>query len=227
MEIKIAPSLLSADFAELTNAVRSVEAGGGRYLHFDVMDGHFVPNITFGSMVVRALRPITDLNFVVHLMIYHPEQFVEEFAQAGANSITVHAEACPHLHRVIQQIRAAGAKPGVALNPATPLSAIDYVIEDIDLMLVMTVNPGFGGQEFIESMLPKIRDARAMADATGREIDIAVDGGIEAQTCKRVVEAGANLLVAGSSVFSNKQMSIPEAVRALEDCAAICLKNMK
>jgi ribulose-phosphate 3-epimerase len=217
LEIKVAPSLLSADFSDLTQAVRKVEAGGARYLHFDVMDGHFVPNITFGSMVVQALRPITDLDFVVHLMIYHPEQFIEDFAKAGANSITVHAEACTHLHRVIQQIKASGARAGVALNPATSLSAVEYVIGDIDLLLVMTVNPGFGGQEFIESMVPKIAEARRMANSTGREIDIAVDGGIDFETCRLVVDAGANLLVAGSSIFNNK-IGISEAVRKLETC---------
>lgn len=226
MKIKIAPSLLSADFADLTKAVRDVEAGGARYLHFDVMDGHFVPNLTFGPMVVRALRPLTDMEFVVHLMIYHPEMYFEELVKAGAGSITVHTEACPHLHRSVQHIRSAGAKPGVALNPATPLNAIEYMLADIDLILIMTVNPGFGGQKFIEAMLPKIESARAMVEKTGREIDIAVDGGIDARTCSKVVSAGANLLVAGSSIFGS-QSSPAEAVRELESCAVSAAKGCR
>jgi ribulose-phosphate 3-epimerase len=181
------------------------------------MDGRFVPNITFGPMVVRALRPLTTMRFLAHLMIYRPEDFVEEFAQAGADSITVHVEASRHLHRVVQQIRAAGASPGVALNPATPLSSVEYVLGDIDLLLVMTVNPGFGGQEFIESMLGKIGEARRMVERTGRDIDIAVDGGVDLSTCRRIVQAGANLLIAGNSIFNN-HLGISEAVRALEAC---------
>lgn len=219
MELEIVPSLLSADFADLTGAVREAEAGGMKLLHFDMMDGHFVPNITFGPMVVRAIRPITDARFLVHLMLYHAENIIDEIAEAGAESITVHAEACTHLHRVIQQIRAAGARPGVALNPATPLSALDYVLDDIDLVLIMTVNPGFGGQKFIEGMLPKIEQTRKMIEARGRRIDIAVDGGVDVTTCERIVRAGANLLVAGNSVF-NSHLGIAEAVRALAKCAA-------
>lgn len=218
MEIKIAPSLLSANFADLTRSVREVEDGGARYLHFDIMDGHFVPNISFGPMVVKALRPLTKAHFNVHLMIYGAENYIGAFADAGADTIVVHAEACTHLHRVIQQIRATGAKPGVALNPATPLSAIEYVMEYIDEVLIMTVNPGFGGQEFIESLIPKIERARAMADETGRDINIAVDGGVDPKTCSRVVSAGANLLVAGSAVF-NSPLGTAEAVRQLEACA--------
>lgn len=218
MKIKIAPSLLSADFADLTKAVRDVEAGGARYLHFDVMDGHFVPNLTFGPMVVRALRSLTDMEFIVHLMIYHPETFFEELVESGAQSITVHAEACPHLHKVVQHIRSAGAKPGVALNPATSLTSVEYVLDNIDLLLIMTVNPGFGGQTFIEQMLPKIEQARLMADATGRNIDIAVDGGIDTNTCHRVVNAGANLLIAGSSIFGSG-VEPATAVRTLQKCA--------
>lgn len=215
LEINIAPSLLSADFADLTNAVNQAEAGGAKYLHFDIMDGRYVPNITFGPMVVRALRPLTQMVFDAHLMIYGAEHYIEEFAKAGADIITVHTEACTHLHRVIQQIRAAGKSPGVALNPATPLSTVEHVLDDIDQILVMTVNPGFGGQKFIESMLEKINMAREMADWTGRNIDIAVDGGIDMTTCRWVVEAGANLLIAGNSVFNN-HLGISEAVRTLQ-----------
>ncbi len=218
MELKLAPSLLSADFADLTKSVREVETCGAKYLHFDVMDGHFVPNISFGPMVVSALRPFTDMEFVVHLMIYHPEQYIELVANAGADSITVHVEASSHLHRVVQQINATGKRSGVALNPATPLSTIEYIMDDVDLILVMTVNPGFGGQQFIDAMLPKITEARKMADRTGRKIDIAVDGGIDTKTARRVVEAGANLLVAGSSVYNN---AVPpaDAFRELEASA--------
>jgi ribulose-phosphate 3-epimerase len=218
MQIKIAPSLLSADFADLTGSVRAVEAGGARFLHFDVMDGHFVPNITFGPMVVRALRPLTSARFLTHLMIYGAENYVEAFAKAGSDSITVHAEACTHLHRVVQQIRGAGASPGVALNPATPLSAVEYVIDDIDLLLVMTVNPRFGGQKFIEGMLPKIDEARRIVEHSGRNIDVAVDGGVDLETCERIVRAGANLLIAGNSVF-NSPSGAAEAVGRLERCA--------
>lgn len=218
MDIKIAPSLLSADFADLTKSVREVEAGGGKYLHFDVMDGHFVPNITFGPMVVKALRPLTKMEFLVHLMMFGAENYIDEFAEAGSDSITVHAEACKHLHRVIQQIKSAGVKAGVALNPATPLCAVEHVMEDIDMLLIMTVNPGFGGQKFIESMLPKIENARKMADKIGKDIDIAVDGGVDNETCAKIVRAGANLFVAGSSVFNSK-LGVPKAVEELESNA--------
>jgi len=219
VEIKIVPSLLSADFADLGSAVRGVEAAGACCLHLDIMDGHFVPNITFGPMVVRALRPLTRMQFLTHLMIYRPEDFIEEFVRAGADSVTVHVEACTHLHRVVQQIRAAGASPGAALNPATPLSTVEYILEDIDLLLIMTVNPGFGGQEFIEGMLPKISDARRMVERTGRSIDVAVDGGVDAETSRRIVSAGANLLIAGNSVF-NGHLGIAESLRELEASAA-------
>jgi ribulose-phosphate 3-epimerase len=218
MDIKIAPSLLSADFSNLSSSVKKAEAGGAKYLHFDVMDGHFVPNITFGPMVVRALRPITDAKFLVHLMILGAEKFVDEFARAGSDSISVHPEACTHLHSVLQQIRKAGASPGVAINPATQLSAVELVIDDIDILTIMTVNPGFGGQEFIEAMLPKIEQARRLVDSTGRNIDIAVDGGIDLNTCERVVSAGANVLIAGNSIF-NGENGATEAVRRLEACA--------
>lgn len=226
MEIRIAPSLLSANFANLHQSVREVEDGGATVLHFDVMDGHFVPNITFGPLVVKALRPLSKAHFNVHLMIYGAEHYVEEFARSGADTISVHAEACTHLHRVIQQIKSTGAKAGVALNPATPLSSIEYVIGDIDEILIMTVNPGFGGQAFIESMLPKIAGARAMANDAGLDINIAVDGGVDLETCSRVVEAGANLLVAGSAVFGSK-LGVTDAVRSLQACAEASAKEAR
>jgi len=218
MKIKIAPSLLSADFTNLAESVAQAEAGGAELLHLDIMDGHFVPNITFGPMVVAALRPVTKMKFLVHLMISNPEEYIEEFAAAGADSITVHVESGVHLHRLIEQIRCAGASPGAALNPATPLNTIEHVISDIDKILLMTVNPGFGGQKFIESMLPKIQLARRMVEASGRDIDIAVDGGVDLDTCERIVKAGANLLIAGNSVF-NSHFGTAEAIRKLNERA--------
>ncbi len=218
MKIKIVPSLLSADFTNLAGSIAQAEAGGAEMLHLDIMDGHFVPNITFGPMVVAALRPITKLRFLVHLMISNPEQYIEEFAEAGADSITVHVESGVHLHRLIEQIRNTGISPGVALNPATPLSAVEHVIGDVDKILVMTVNPGFGGQKFIESMLPKIQLARRMVESSGRDIDVAVDGGVDLNTCERIVRAGANLLIAGNSVF-NSHVGTADAIRRLTECA--------
>lgn len=217
-EIIIAPSLLSADFSNLSKDVGVAEECGARALHCDIMDGHYVPNITFGPMVVKAVRSITRLPLLVHLMIEQPERFIEDFHKAGASEITVHAETCPHLHRTIQQIKALGIPAGVALNPSTPLCMIEHVIKDIDVLLIMTVNPGFGGQSFIEAMVAKIAEARRMADDAGVEPDIAVDGGIDVDTAPRVVRAGANLLVAGSSVYSNGD-SVREAYRALETAA--------
>lgn len=207
--ILIAPSLLSADFANFAQAVRSVHEAGAEFVHFDVMDGVFVPNITFGAQTVQAVRHLSDAIFDVHLMIVQPERYVEQFVQAGADIVTVHAEACVHLQRTLAQIRELGARAGVALNPATPLSAVEYVIPDIDLLLVMTVNPGFGGQQFIPEMLRKIARARAMLDEAGSEAWLEVDGGINGSTTPLVVRAGARVLVAGSSVFGH-----PEGVRA-------------
>lgn len=201
MTIKIAPSILSADFADLGSEVKEAAEGGADYIHIDVMDGHFVPNITIGPLIVKAVRPHTNLPLDVHLMIENPENFINEFAEAGADIISVHAEACPHLHRTIQLIKKAGVKAGVVINPATPVSAIESIIEDVDLVLLMTVNPGFGGQSFITSVLPKIREVRSLA---GPDKDVEVDGGVNEETAALCIEAGANVLVAGSAVFGKE-----------------------
>ncbi len=197
----IAPSLLSADFGRLTDEVRAIERAGAALAHLDVMDGRFVPNITFGPAVVAAMKRSTDLPLDVHLMIVEPERHIDAFVAAGADRVSVHAETCPHLHRTLQQIRRAGAMPAVALNPSTPLCMVEEVLGEVGMVLVMSVNPGFGGQAFIESSLDKIRRLRAMADARGLSIDIEVDGGVSDRNASLLLAAGANVLVAGSYVF--------------------------
>lgn len=200
--IKVAPSILSADFAKLADEIKEVEEGGADYIHVDVMDGHFVPNITIGPLIVEAIRPVTTLPLDVHLMIENPDQYIPVFAKAGADIISVHVEACPHLHRTIQLIKQYGIRAGVVLNPATPIDQVKHILEDIDLILLMTVNPGFGGQEFIRSVLPKIEHISQVIENRRLSIEIEVDGGINADTARLCVEAGANVLVAGSSIYS-------------------------
>lgn len=202
--IKIAPSILSANFSKLGEEVKEVEKGGADYIHVDVMDGHFVPNITMGPLIVEAVRPVTKLPLDVHLMIENPDAYIDTFAKAGADYITVHVEACPHLHRTIQHIRSLRVKAGVAVNPATPVEMIRHVLNDVDLVLVMTVNPGFGGQTFIDTVLPKIHQVRQLVSENGLNVEIEVDGGINAETAKLCVDAGANVLVAGSAIFNQE-----------------------
>jgi ribulose-phosphate 3-epimerase len=212
---RIAPSILSADFARLGEEVRAVAGAGADWIHIDVMDGHFVPNLTIGPGVVKALRPHAAIPFDVHLMIAPVDPFVREFAEAGADTITVHPESGPHLHRTLQLIRACGKRAGVSLNPATPVEAIDAVIGDIDLVLVMSVNPGFGGQAFIPSALDKIRAVRRRIDASGRRIDLEVDGGINVDTARAATEAGADALVAGTATFAGGPSAYAGNIRRL------------
>ena len=202
--IKIAPSILAADFSKLGQEVLEVEQAGADWIHIDVMDGHFVPNISFGAVVVDALRPLTNLPLDVHLMIENPDRYIEDFANAGADYITVHVEAAPHLHRTIQLIRSLGVKPGVVLNPHTPVETIQHVLEDIDLVLFMTVNPGFGGQKFIHSVVPKIEQLSQIIRERGLDIEIQIDGGINEETIVPCEKAGANVFVAGSAIYSQK-----------------------
>jgi ribulose-phosphate 3-epimerase len=208
MNICIAPSILSADFSKLGSEIKEVEAGGADWIHVDVMDGHFVPNITIGPLVVAGIRPLTQLPLDVHLMIEHPDSFIPAFAKAGADYISVHAEACIHLHRSLNYIREQGVKAGVVLNPATPLSSIELVLSQVDLILLMTVNPGFGGQPFIPEMLPKIKQLKKMLVERGLDhVHVQVDGGINEETAQLVSQAGANVLVAGQAVFGQTNRS--------------------
>lgn len=202
--IKLAPSILSADFANLERDIKIVENAGAEYLHIDVMDGHFVPNITIGAPVVKSLRKISNMVFDVHLMISRPEDYIADFAAAGADIITVHAEAATHLHRLIQMIKKEGKKAAVALNPATPLSVLDYVLEDVDMILIMSVNPGFGGQKFIPSALDKVRAIRELISEMNLDIDIEIDGGVSLDNIAEIAANGANVLVAGSAIFNSK-----------------------
>ena len=199
--VRIAPSILSADFAKLGEEVRAIDAAGADWIHIDVMDGHFVPNLTIGPGVVKALRPHTDKHFDVHLMISPVDLFLDDFAEAGADTITVHPEAGAHVHRTVQHIKSLGKRAGISLNPATPVDTLDYLLEEIDLVLVMSVNPGFGGQSFIDSQLRKIEAIRARIDALGKPIDLEVDGGVDAETAPRAIAAGADALVAGTATF--------------------------
>jgi len=215
--VLIAPSILSADFGRLAEEVRAVEAAGADWIHVDVMDGRFVPNITIGPLVVEAVRKVTKLPVDVHLMIVEPEKYVDAFAKAGADVISVHAEVSPHLHRTLQAIRAAGAKPAVALNPSTGLEAVEYVIGDCAMVLVMTVNPGFGGQKYLDACTEKVRRLRAMADARGLALDIQVDGGVKPDTVAVPAGAGANVFVAGTAVFGAKDYAA--AIRGIRENA--------
>ena len=216
--IKLAPSILSADFARLLEDVKKVEKAGCEYLHIDVMDGHFVPNIALGPAIVKSLRKDVNMVFDAHLMIENPDNYIKEFADAGCDIIVVHQEACTHLHRTIQNIKSHGVKAGVALNPATPIETIKYVLEDVDMVLLMSVNPGFGGQSYIPVVTKKIKELRALIDEMGLDIDIEVDGGVKPSNISEVVNAGANVIVAGSAIFNAGD--IDEAVKSLRENAS-------
>ena len=220
MPTLIAPSILSADFGRLADEVRAIEQAGADWVHVDVMDGRFVPNITIGPLVVEAVRKVTTLPLDVHLMIEDPDRYIADFARAGADIITVHVEACRHLNRVLQQIRQAGKRPSVVLNPATPLDTLDYVLGDVDMVLLMSVNPGFGGQAFIESVLPKIRELRRRLDERGLGgVHIEVDGGIKVDNVAAVAAAGADVIVSGSGIFGGDYRQRITAMRAAADAA--------
>lgn len=216
--IKLAPSILSADFARLLEDVKKVEKAGCEYLHIDVMDGHFVPNITLGPGIVKSLRKDVDMVFDAHLMIENPDNYIKEFADAGCDIIVVHQEACTHLHRTIQNIKSHGIKAGVALNPATPIETIKYVLQDVDMVLLMSVNPGFGGQSYIPVVTEKIKELKALIDEMNLDIDIEVDGGVKPSNIAEVVNAGANVIVAGSAIFNAG--NIDEAVKSLRENAS-------
>ncbi|MFC0301467.1 ribulose-phosphate 3-epimerase [Virgibacillus soli] len=220
--IKIAPSILSADFAELGKEIKDVEAGGADYIHVDVMDGHFVPNITIGPLIVEAIKPITNLPLDVHLMIENPDRYIEMFANAGADIITVHQEACTHLHRTIQLIKSSGVKAGVTINPATPVDMIREIIHEVDLVLIMTVNPGFGGQSFIKEMLSKIKQVATWRKERGLAFEIEVDGGVNQETATLCVEAGADVLVAGSAIYNKTNRK--EAIQTIRQAANVVHK---
>ena len=214
--IKMAPSILSADFARLLEDVKKVERAGCEYLHIDVMDGHFVPNITLGPAIVKSLRKDVNMVFDAHLMIDNPDNYIKDFVDAGCDMIVVHEEACTHLHRTIQNIKSFNIKAGVALNPATPIENIKYILNDIDMVLIMTVNPGFGGQSFIGTMIDKIKELKALIDEKGLDVDIQVDGGINPKNVAKVVQAGANIVVAGSAIFNSDN---------IEETVALFRKN--
>ena len=217
--IKLAPSILSADFARLGEQIAEVTKAGADYIHVDVMDGHFVPNITIGATVVASIRPLTSLPLDVHLMIEHPERYVSDFVKAGADIITVHVEACPHLHSTVQLIKGLGVKAGVSLNPATPLNSVDEITPHVDLILIMSVNPGCGGQSFIPATLPKIANMRRILDDRKMNAELEVDGGITADNAREIVKAGANVLVAGNSVFKAKE-GISQALQRLREAVS-------
>ena len=216
--IKIAPSILAADFSRLGEEIVRLEAAGADIIHLDIMDGHFVPNITIGPSVIKALRPLTKLPFDVHLMIDNPDRYIDDFIDAGADILTVHVEACPHLHRTIQKIHQRGIKAAVALNPATSLSTIEWILKDLDMVLIMTVNPGFGGQSFIEPMIQKVKELRKLADSAGKDLNIEVDGGIGPDNIGLITDAGANIIVAGSAVF--KTGDVAGVIALLKENAA-------